>query len=454
MTATTPVHVPRSAAVAADPYYSNKSFYMMSPVAVLYSAFAHLVLFLAKPFPFHIPVTNVDDILPQHRFIASKGHANLAIVTGSNTGIGFETASSLVHQGYTVILACRSRDKGQIAADKINKSVEVEASNNDSDVTKDTSNKSVGRAEFLHPLDLSSLKSVQSFSQAFTEKYTHLNILVNNAGTNSGGKSIDGMDLCFQTNFVGHYLLTRLMLPRLLKAKNFFHNKDSTPPTANEEDMEAGRVVNLSSVTHHFAGCNESRNGGDDYTNKTGTPDAAWWRATSVPDVSANTYKESKLAALLFTHALNKRFKSEGLKAVSANPGSVNSDIWRNFPGYMDRVHRILYLDSKQGAATSIAGAVSKLPEGAVYLQPYWQPFKNVRQKVSEGLTNSVGLNRSFGNRWYSIPVPLTEMLGSCIGYAITEPRLPLDPDGSSDALWKVCEELVGGMEGENTGEK
>ena len=88
MTATTPVHVPRSAAVAADPYYSNKSFYMMSPVAVLYSAFAHLVLFLAKPFPFHIPVTNVDDILPQHRFIASKGHANLAIVTGSNTGIG------------------------------------------------------------------------------------------------------------------------------------------------------------------------------------------------------------------------------------------------------------------------------------------------------------------------------------------------------------------------------
>ena len=77
---------------------------------------------------------------------------------------------------------------------------------------------------------------MKSFSKAFQEKYSHLNILVNNAGINSTGKSMDGMDLCFQTNFVGHYLLTRLMLPYLLLAKNY----------GSGDRVEAGRVVNLS----------------------------------------------------------------------------------------------------------------------------------------------------------------------------------------------------------------
>lgn len=87
------------------------------------------------------------------------------------------------------------------------------------------------------------------------------------SGINTSGVSVDGMDLCYQTNFLGHFLLTRLLLKSLLKAKNFY---------ASGDDVEAGRVVNLSSVTHHFSGCNEARNGGQ-YFNSSRKHDKKWW---------------------------------------------------------------------------------------------------------------------------------------------------------------------------------
>ena len=185
------------------------------------------------PLPFNIiDKINITNRLPNDRLIAMKEGHSVAIVTGSNTGIGYETALELVNQGYTVILACRSRDKGQAAADQINDSISAANVNQDGGIKPST-----GKALFLHPLDLSSLQSVKSFAEAFESKYSHLNILINNAGINTTGKSVDGMDLCFQTNFVGHYLLTRLLLSKLLKAKNLFGSGDV---------VESGRVVNLS----------------------------------------------------------------------------------------------------------------------------------------------------------------------------------------------------------------
>eukprot|EP01083_Nonionella_stella_P087395 243141_1 len=114
--------------------------------------------------------------MPQDRFLVSASasnddsksscHIHLAIVTGSNTGIGLETATSLVEQGYEVILACRSRDKGQKAVNQINEN------NANANAVKENSESPTsihgGKAIFLHPLDLSSLESVKSFSKAFT----------------------------------------------------------------------------------------------------------------------------------------------------------------------------------------------------------------------------------------------------------------------------------------------
>ena len=419
-----------------DPYYSNESFNLWVPVACFYSALAHVALLLLKPFPFRV---NIAPKLPPERFILpSRPHAavptssnpaeskskHVAIVTGSNTGIGYETATSLAEQGYTVILACRSKEKGVTAADAINHKIRATIKAGEPE----------GKAEFLSPLDLSSLQSVRSFAKDFRKTYTHLNILVNNAGINSTGKSIDGMDLCFQTNFVGHYLLTRLLINPLLKAKNLYQSGD---------DVEAGRVVNLSSVTHHFSGCNELRNK-EQYTNRSKKHDYAWWKAASIPDASNNTYKESKLAALVFTRALNERFGAEGLRAVAVNPGSVASDIWRHYPEHVRKLFKLIYIDQQQGAATSIAGSVAKLPQGTIYLQPYWQPFRSLSIASKLNKNGAKKASQLFGlGRNYKVPLPFMEMLGPFIGYCSTEPRLPLDLNGSDDGLWDVCAELT-----------
>jgi NAD(P)-dependent dehydrogenase (short-subunit alcohol dehydrogenase family) len=421
-----------------DPYYSNNSFNLFAPVAVFYTALAHVALLLLKPFPFSV---NIAPKLPPERFILpSRSHADVpassnpaeskskhvAIVTGSNTGIGYETATSLAEQGYTVILACRSKEKGVTAADAINHKILVRATIK--------TGKLEGKAEFLTPLDLSSLQSVRSFANNFRKKYSHLNILVNNAGINTTGKSIDGIDLCFQTNFVGHYLLTRLLINPLLKAKNLYQSGD---------DVEAGRVVNLSSVTHHFSGCNELRNK-EEFTNRSKKHDYAWWKVTAIPDASNNTYKESKLAALVFTHALNERFGAQGLRAVAVNPGSVASDIWRHYPEHVRKLFKLIYIDQEQGAATSIAGAVAKLPQGTMYLQPYWQPFRSLATASRLKKHGAKQALQIFGlGRNYKVPLPFMEMLGPFIGYSVTQPRLPLDLNGSADGLWDACAELT-----------
>lgn len=355
---------------AASPFYSSAAFDMpFVPLSVLYTAAAHFGCLCLRPFP---------NWRLKPKVVETKPITNdkVAIVTGSNTGIGFETASSLVERGYQVIVACRSRDKGMEAVDRIHSSMK---------------NKGTGQAVFLHPLDLSSFESVRSFSNAVQERYGNIDILVNNAGRNTSGKSEQNLDLCFQTNFLGHFLLTKLLLSNLLKAK--------------------GRVVNLSSVTHHFCG-----------TNKNSPHDESWWTQQATYD-EKSAYKPSKLAAILFSMELNRRYGSKGLRSMAVNPGSVLSDIWRDYPRWLVFLFSLLYINPKKGSTTSVAAAVGEFPKEALYLQPYWLFNKN------------------------KVPFPAMEMLGPYVGYEITKPRLPNDgTEGSATAqvMWKVSEKLVG----------
>jgi len=410
------------------PLYKNKHFSHFYPFVGIYSLVTGVATFMLKPFR----LLQNASLRQEDCFLIPKsgeGERHIALVTGANTGIGLETAASLVERGYDVILGCRSRDKGESAVRLINERINNTPSKSSS----------CGNAIFLHPLDLSSLDSVRSFAEVFAEKYSSLNILVNNAGMNSTGKSIDGLDLCFQTNFVGHYLLTRILLPLLLKAKNLTRNSSA------EIKQQSGRVVNLSSVTHHFARADEERDSGQQRDSDQGTGtcceatgihDAKWWKGCATPEISDNTYKESKLAAIIFTNELNRRYGSDGLRAVAVNPGAVNSDIWRTFPKFsFGNAVRHLYLTSKQGSSTSVAAAIGNLPSGAVYLQPYWLPQSNTISAID-------GQKSSF-SRWYKCPYPVFEMMGPYIGHAVTDPRLPADEITSAAALWDVCEDLV-----------
>jgi len=439
-----------------DRYFTNLSFNLFMPISVLYFLIAHLVFLLLKPFPTlrlheeqlreeYCFSTDISSCINNIDSRVDKNQRNVAIVTGSNTGIGKETALSLVERGYDAILACRSREKGEQAAQEINLKVQQGKSITSSVLTRTQSSR-FGSAMFIHPLDLSSFESVRSFVKSFQGKYSVLNILVNNAGINSTGKSNNGMDLCFQTNFVSHFLLTSLLIPNLLKARNVyrFQKRNDAILTSETDKFEAGRIVNVSSVTHHFSPV-DHKNGTNDQTRagNSGMHDEFWWKECMKPGVSNNTYKESKLAAIVFTYELNKRLAQHGIKAISVNPGAVNSEIWRNFPSFLLKyilrpAFRLFYLNSKQGSRTSIVAAVAKIPQGVIYLQPYWQPSSKNKLK------SELQPNQCSFNRWYNEPFPLFEMIGPYIGHAITDPRLPRDIEISSLALWNACEKVTG----------
>ena len=143
----------------------------------------------------------------------------VAVVTGCNTGIGLQTAKILCDAGAHVVMACRSKERAKAAL------AEVTAGG--------------GSAEIM-VLDLGDTPTIKAFASSFTKKHDTLDILVNNAGLNTTGSykgpttTKQGYEICMGTNYFGHFLLTSLLMPALLKSDD-------------------ARVVSLSSVTTWFA---------------------------------------------------------------------------------------------------------------------------------------------------------------------------------------------------------
>lgn len=357
---------------AALNFYSKTSQKPLTAVAAIYAALASLSIACLRSIPFINRGLPAVQELPQQITLG-----RVAIVTGSNTGIGLETSKGLVERGYEVVLACRSKEKALQAIEQIRKELPDNVP---------------GKAVYQGTLDLSSFQSVHNFSDRIKAKYDKIDLLINNAGRNTSGKSEKGLDLCFQTNFLGHFVLTENLMELLLKA---------TKP----------RVINLSSVMHHYC--------------KTEQHDEAYWKQNAFygPISEENGYSASKLAAILFTVELNKRYQAKGLRSIAVSPGTVNSDIWRGYPRWVVKIFAQVYLTVRQGAYTSIAASVvDNLPQDVLYLQPYHQ----VTPK--------------------SAAFPVFEMLGPFVGYQAIPPRLPKDGSNgelTASALWKVSEELT-----------
>lgn len=295
------------------PYYSMTSFALILPLAFLYTCTANLCFRLAAAIipsarlqiqPLPLPAAANA---PTAGKTATKDPRRVAIVTGSNTGIGFETARALVlDHNIHVILACRSRDKAVAAVDKINAEQTAAASANTNANTSSADDKDKAKAVFVHPLDLSSFRSVRDFCAAVKQEYPAIYILVNNAGRNTSGSSSVSesqsqvpLDLLFQSNFLGHYVLTSELL-----------SADMLVPNA--------RIVNLSSVMHHFCG-SMTRTARSD----TKLESVDYWKQCATAGVSpTETYSPSKLAAQLFTIELNRRYGSR-LRSIAVNPGAV-----------------------------------------------------------------------------------------------------------------------------------
>ncbi|KAJ8266382.1 hypothetical protein GJAV_G00129810 [Gymnothorax javanicus] len=256
----------------------------------------------------------------QQRFKSTaKLHGKTVIITGANTGIGKSTAMDLAKRGARVILACRNKQRAEAAV---------------LDIKRESGNAEV---RYMH-LDLASLKSVRSFAETFLKTEPRLDLLINNAGLLTTGKTEDGFDIIFGVNHLGHFLLTLLLLERL-------------------KESSASRVINVSSAAHQY--------GHIDFDHLSTHKDLGVGDSLFGLLVK---YSHSKLCNVLFTHELAKRLQGTSVTCYSLHPGQVRTEMGRHVPILWRIILAPVYLpfsvDSDSGAQTVLYCALQEGIEG------------------------------------------------------------------------------------------
>jgi NAD(P)-dependent dehydrogenase (short-subunit alcohol dehydrogenase family) len=230
------------------------------------------------------------------------------VVTGGNSGIGFETAAALASMGARVLITARNADKGRAAVASISQRLRGE-----------------GQVQLV-TFDLADLTSVRRGAAEILEQTPRLDVLVNNAGLvlSERSETVDGYEATFAVNHLGPFLLTNLLLDRMT---------ESAP----------SRIVNVASTAH-----NAARQGipFDDLQSTRG------YRGMHV-------YGQSKLANILFTLELSRRFADKGVTANSLHPGTVRTGYGRDgdargLLGFGIKIASPFFLSPAKGARTSV----------------------------------------------------------------------------------------------------
>jgi NAD(P)-dependent dehydrogenase (short-subunit alcohol dehydrogenase family) len=255
----------------------------------------------------------------------------VAIVTGSNTGLGYDTARVLAARGAQVVMAVRDTAKGEAAAARI-RGITPRA-----DVT-------------VHKLDLGSLDSVRTASAELAAAYPRIDLLINNAGVMYPPKqsTADGFELQFGTNHLGHFALTGLLLKNLLS-------------------VDGSRVVAVASIAHKIRA-------------KIDFADLQW-EHRRYDRVAA--YGQSKLANLMFAYDLQRRLSAANAKTISvaAHPGVAATELVRHVPGAslpgVSWLSGRLLNTSELGALPTLRAATDPAVRGG----QYWGPdgFRELR---------------------------------------------------------------------------
>jgi NAD(P)-dependent dehydrogenase (short-subunit alcohol dehydrogenase family) len=245
----------------------------------------------------------------------------VAIVTGANSGLGFDTAAVLADKGAHVVLAVRNLDKGNDAA------IRIKNASTNADVA-------------VQELDLTSLDSVRKASDELRATYPRIDLLINNAGVMyvpTRETTKDGFEMQFGTNHLGHFALTGQLLDNMLP-------------------VEGSRVVTVSSVGHrilariHFEDPQLERK----YNR-------------------VESYGQSKLANLLFTYELQRRLKQKGSPtiALAAHPGFSDTELMRHLPGFIpDFLWRPFTQPAEMGALPTLRAATDPGAQGGQYYGP------------------------------------------------------------------------------------
>jgi NAD(P)-dependent dehydrogenase (short-subunit alcohol dehydrogenase family) len=266
------------------------------------------------------------------------------LITGANSGIGFYAAAELAHNGAHVLLGCRDRSKGQAALARL--------------LASDP------RAEAeVVVLDVASLESVREFAEAEQARGEGLDLLINNAGVMAPKQrleTVDGFELQFGTNVLGHFALTLRLLPALQRA-------------AAVGGAQRPRVVTIASIAHKQGRLNFD----DLQSEKSYNPMGA--------------YQQSKLADLMFAFELKRRLQAAGppasqVMSVAAHPGVANTNLFQvgEFHplekavrrGFGAVINRVLNTGA-QGAMPTLFAATSPDAEDGGYYGP--QSFMEMR---------------------------------------------------------------------------
>jgi NAD(P)-dependent dehydrogenase (short-subunit alcohol dehydrogenase family) len=241
----------------------------------------------------------------------------VAIITGANTGVGFQTATALASRGAQVVLAVRNVDKGKAAAAKI-------------------ATTTPGAAVTVQQLDLGSMDSIRSGAAALRANFDRIDLLINNAGVMGTPKSAtrDGFELQFGTNYLGHFALTGLLIDRVLAAPN-------------------SRIVTVSSAAHRL----KARIQFDNLQGERGYN-------------SLGAYALSKLANLLFAYELQRRLADTTTLSVAAHPGGAKTELARHSSAAVRAFNALLLQSASMGALPTLRAATDLQVRGGQYFGP------------------------------------------------------------------------------------
>jgi NAD(P)-dependent dehydrogenase (short-subunit alcohol dehydrogenase family) len=259
----------------------------------------------------------------------------IAIVTGANTGLGFETALAFAKKEIKVILACRNKAKAMKAKVRILEQVP--------------------NADLVFiPLDLMDLASVKSFANTYKQEYKRLDLLINNAGIMIPPfqKTKDGFESQMGVNYFSHFLLTGLLIDLLNERPN-------------------ARIVNLSSKAHE--------SGVIDFENLNAEKSYSKFVA----------YSQSKLACLMFAQELDKRIQAAGKNTVSvaSHPGVSTTDLGRHISKFLYYLLMPIFIfmshRAAKGALPTIMAALDPDVQGGDYFGPIgFKEMKGLPAKV------------------------------------------------------------------------
>jgi NAD(P)-dependent dehydrogenase (short-subunit alcohol dehydrogenase family) len=238
------------------------------------------------------------------------------LITGANRGLGFEDTKALAMKGAKVIMACRNLERANSAKETL---------------LKEDPNALLA----VEKLDLADFISIKEFASNFLEKYQQLDVLINNAALlmSPHQRTVQGFEMSFGVNHLGHFLLTGLLLPLLLKTPN-------------------SRIVNVSSSAHRFGNIHfEDINLEKKYGNM-------------------KAYGQSKLANLVFTYELQRQLSAAGktTQCMASHPGFARTHVPNS--RFLRFFNKLLSQSAEMGALPTLYAAVDPNAEGGKYYGP------------------------------------------------------------------------------------